>query len=549
MISNEERSKQTAGTESSSPSGGESRTSFTKWGVVAGAIIVQMILGTVYGYSIFWQPLAAEVFPAVITEAQAAAMVAAGESTAGYRVVETEAAVARQLATQQGYLMYAFSICILSFALVMIFAGRMQDIAGPRIPALAGGALMGVGFIIAAFMQSVIVFYLAHAAFATGVALVLLLLIDFVLRATKTRDTSLGRSLPLSVAVGVVVAAVVLANEYVGALGEWDRVFLLWGTVGFLAGAGIGLAYVCPIAALVKWFPRHKGLMSGIAVAGFGFGAYFFKGDPYIFDTAWLTIPILGAQGFLEAYGIRPLFFVHGLVCLVGIGLGAMLLKNPPGPRVAATAGDSSWEETLRRPAFYLLWLMFFSGSMAGLMVIGIVQPFVTERLAAQGVDLVRAAALGTAAVGYLAVFNALGRIAWGIASDRVGRTPAFIAMFILQAIAMFLLGRVDGAVALLIAASVVGFNYGGIFALFPSVTSDLFGAKNLGVNYAMVFTSYGIAGVVGIAAGNAARVLTGSYAAAFAIAGFLCLASAGLAWALHKQNFPSAGKLRAEST
>jgi OFA family oxalate/formate antiporter-like MFS transporter len=102
--------------------------------------------------------------------------------------------------------------------------------------------------------------------------------------------------------------------------------------------------------------------------------------------------------------------------------------------------------------------------------------------------------------------------------------------MFVLQAATMFLLSALDTRVALCVGASIVGFNFGGNFALFPSATADLFGAKNLGANYGWVFTSYGIAGVVGIVAGNAAKVTTGSYAAAFAIAGVLCLVSAGLA-------------------
>ena len=86
---------------------------------------------------------------------------------------------------------------------------------------------------------------------------------------------------------------------------------------------------------------------------------------------------------------------------------------------------------------------------------------------------------------------------------------------------------------SLAVGASIVGFNFGGNFALFPSATADLFGAKNLGANYGWVFTAYGIAGVVGIAAGNAAKTITGSYATAFVVAGCLCLISAALASAL----------------
>ncbi len=512
----------------------ETSSNAVRWRVLAGGILIQMLLGTIYGYSIFWTPLTSEVFPEVITQAEASRITAAGESVEDYRVVEDEAAAERQQALHQSYLRYAFSICVLSFALVMIFAGRLQDLKGPRVPALIGGFLIGGGFLTAGLMASPIVFYLAHAAFAGAIVLALLMLSRVLLSAFQAQRGPIADYLPWAIVTGVIVAAITLANQYVGRLGEWDAVFLLWGTIGFLAGAGVGFAYVCPIAALTKWFPNNKGLVSGLAVAGFGFGAYFFKGDPYIFSTEWLTIPILGAQGFADAFGIQALFVAHGLVCVFGIGIGALMLKNPPGvPLKAAVGSESVWQETLRSPAFYMLWLMFFSGSVAGLMVIGIVQPFVSEQLVGTGMELGRATAIGTAAVGYLAVFNALGRIIWGLVSDRLGRTAVFIGVFVIQAIVMFLLGHLTSPVALSVAAAAVGFNYGGKFALFPSATSDFFGAKNLGANYGWLFTSYGIAGVVGIAAGNAARVLTGSYVAAFTIAGLLCLISAGLALVL----------------
>ncbi len=513
---------------------------WTRWRVVIGAVLVMLILGTVYGYSIFWQPLSSEVFPEIVTEAEYAALSDTEESRRGYRVVADAAAAERERDRQQAYLKYAFSICILSFALVMVFAGRLQDLKGPRVPALIGACLMGGGFILAGFLDAPIIFYLAHSAFAGGVVVVLLMVTHAFLRSGGGSESLFVKYLPFGIVTGVAVAAVVLADEYVGALGEWDRVFLLWGTVGFLAGAGIGFAYVCPIAALVKWFPHHKGLMSGIAVAGFGMGAYLFKGDPYIVNIEWLKIPIPGAQGFMEMYGIRSLFVAHGLVCMAGIGIGAMLLKNPPGVAPAPGApAESSWQETLKHPAFYIMWLMFFSGALAGLMVIGIVQPFVSERIAAGGIEAAEAAAIGTAAVGYLAIFNALGRIIWGLISDRIGRTTTFVVLFLVQAGVMFMLGHVSGAFALCAGAALVGFNFGGCLALFPPATSDIFGARNLGANYGWLFTSYGFAGVFGIVAGNAARLATGSYTAAFMLAGVLCLISAVLTLVLRAVTKP----------
>jgi OFA family oxalate/formate antiporter-like MFS transporter len=267
-----------------------SGTGAARVGVLLGAIIVQLILGTVYGYSIFWQPLTAEVFPPIVTEVEHAAALASGTDPGNVEVVADEAERASRRATQQGYLKYAFSICILSFAFVMVIAGRIQDITGPRLPAVVGAVLMGVGFLLAGLMDHPAVFYLAHAAFVGAVCIVLLLMASAV---DHGEDGSgevpdRPRRAP-GIVAACVVAGVLLGQSYVGQAEPIDKLFLLWGTIGFLAGAGIGFAYVCPIAALVKWFPEHKGLVSGLAVAGFGFGAYLFKGR------------MLGALGFIES--------------------------------------------------------------------------------------------------------------------------------------------------------------------------------------------------------------------------------------------------------
>ena len=478
--------------------------------VLAGAIVIQLILGTVYGYSIFWQPLQAE---------------------SGLPVTQAN---------------YTFAICILSFAVTMVIAGRVQDITGPRLPAIIGGLLLGAGFILSSLMEHPAVFYLGHAALTGAVALVLLMLFHAVFGRLDEAEYPAVRYAPLGIVAAVVTAGVMLGNTYVGRSEQIDRLFLLWGAVGFLAGAGIGFAYVCPIAALVKWFPKHKGLVSGIAVAGFGFGAYIFSHKQLPFS----------AENYIREHGITSLFMVHGVVAAVFVIAGAMLLRNPPvSASGAADQGDplpqGGWQETLRSPSFYVLWSMFFSGAIAGLMVIGILKPFAGSQLvaAAGGASAISTElqadllARGVAAVGWLAIFNAVGRVVWGMVSDRVGRTPAFIAMFLLQAIALATLGLMQSELTLAVSASLIGFNFGGNFALFPSATADLFGARNLGANYGWVFTAYGIAGVVGIAAGNVALQQTGSYQAGFIFAAVLCLVSAVLAVVLARMQRASAAR------
>ncbi len=503
------------------------QTISSRYTVLTGAIIIQLILGTVYGYSIFWQPLQSAIFPEIITAENFAALNQDNISPDNYTIVANDQEFSKQQTIQRGRLKYTFSICILSFALVMVIAGRIQDIKGPRFTAIIGAVLMGSGFIVAGLSQYTIVFYLAHAAFMGVICLVFLMLYHAVFGELDKAQYPILHYVPMAISTIVIITGVLLGHHYVGANNAMDHLFMLWGTVGFLAGAGIGFAYVCPIAALIKWFPDKKGLVSGIAVAGFGFGAYLFKGKT------------MGALGFIEAHSMNQFFIIHGLICFIGILIGAMLIKNPPETVSPKTSSDSNWQHTLKQPSFYILWFMFFSGAMSGLMVIGIIKDFSGEQLVSAYqanqtlIDQATKSELimkGAEAVGWLAIFNAVGRIIWGLISDKIGRTNAFISNYIFQACIMFFLATLNTEISLAVGASIVGFNFGGYFALFPSATADLFGAKNLGANYGWVFTSYGIAGVIGIVAGNLAKELTQSYSTAFMTAAILCLISAGFA-------------------
>lgn len=511
-------------------------TASTRWQVLGGALIIQLILGTVYGYSIFWQPLEASWFPPVLTEEEAKArMQVEPEIAARAVIVPDAAAAARERAARHGYLKYAFGICLLSFATSMVVAGRLQDVRGPRVTAMIGGVLLGGGFLVASQLQHAVTFQIAHAVLMGLIVVAALGAYEALFPRVTERSHPLVRYLPLGITTFVIVAGVGLAQQYVTG-DTTDRLLLFWATVGLLAGVGIGFAYVCPIAALVKWFPQHKGLVSGIVVAGFGFGAYLFSGKS-----------VLGGVGFIERYGIETFFGVHGVVCLLAVCGGALLLRNPPPVQRSETGGaaagpELTWQELLRSPSFYVIWLMFFSGALAGLMVIGILKPFAGAQLVAAasagGAQLDEATtrdllARGAGAVGVLAIFNALGRIFWGLASDRAGRTAALTAMFLLQALMLLALTSLQTEWSLAVGAAWVGFNFGGNFALFPSLTADLFGSRNMGVNYGWVFTSYGLAGVSGVALGNAAMQYTGSYFAAFAIAAGLCVLSSLLAQVL----------------
>ena len=292
-------------------------------------------------------------------------------------------------------------------------------------------------------------------------------------------------------------------------------------TVGVIGGAGIGLAYVCPIAACVKWFPDKRGLVTGLAVAGFGAGAWVF---------AQLADMFIASEGVLSA------FLYLGLIFFAVVVGGAQLLRNPPtgwkpkGWKAPETKKkskeDFEWRELLKMKQFWILWTMFFFGATAGLMVIGILKPF--------GVISGLSAITAGAAVGILAIFNGGGRIVWGALSDKLGHNKTMSLMFALQGVIMLVLIQMGSAeLTLAIAAAWIGFNFGGNFALFPSATADYFGTKNLGMNYGLVFTSYGVAGIFGPILGGAVFDATGSYLWAFMPAGVLCLVAAGLAFLL----------------
>lgn len=273
--------------------------------------------------------------------------------------------------------------------------------------------------------------------------------------------------------------------------------------IGLIGGAGIGLAYVVPIAVGVKWFPDKKGLITGLAVAGFGFGAL-------------IWIKLAGSWGgLIERWGVLNVFFFYGVAFWFLVTLGSLWMKYPPeewkppgnspaganDPAMTPVAIEMDSREMLRTPQFYMLWTMFVFGAMAGLMVIGVIQLFGIEALQARaGMTATQAAATaGTAMAVFYAISNGIGRIVWGILSDKIGRKRAMVMMFLSQSIMMALFFDMGGVPALLfLGAAVIGFNFGGNFALFPAATADYFGSRTVGLNYGWIFTAYGVGGILG---------------------------------------------------
>jgi MFS family permease len=315
--------------------------------------------------------------------------------------------------------------------------------------------------------------------------------------------------------------------------------------IGILGGAGIGLGYVVPIAVGVKWFPDRKGLITGLAVAGFGFGA-----------TIWVKLAgswfggLLNTTSLFGLPGVQSVFLIYGIAFTVLVLAGSVVMVNPPEgyippgwtPRAEGAGGSQAGRDLesramLRTPQFYMLWTVFMFSALAGLMVIYCIKLFGIDALQHMGV--VEAGAITGTAMAWYAIFNGIGRIAWGTISDRTGRETAITLMVALQGATMLMTYHVFIAFGMangfIVAAALIGFNFGGNFALFPAVTADFFGNRNLGSNYGWVFTAYGIAGIAGpLLAGYFKDAAEGAaqpvaWMTPFLIAGIACLLGAAI--------------------
>ena len=289
---------------------------------------------------------------------------------------------------------------------------------------------------------------------------------------------------------------------------------------GLLIGAGMGLGYASATPPAVKWFPPYKkGLITGLVVSGFGLASVYISP---------LTNFLLGSMG------INKTFMTLGIAFFIAIVILAQFLKNPPAGYIPAgmpvvgsakhraARHEYDWHEMIKTPQFYLLWLMFAFGSFAGLMIIGHMAKIAAKQL--PGVT-----ALGFILVAILAIGNAGGRILAGVISDKLGRTRTLLIFFILQAVFMGLLAQANTSLLLMVAALVIGMAYGANLSLFPSTTADFFGTKNMGVNYGLVFTSWGVGGVFGAMVAGKIVDTTGSYNTAFVVAAVLCVCGAAL--------------------
>jgi MFS transporter, OFA family, oxalate/formate antiporter len=360
-----------------------------------------------------------------------------------------------------------FAAGLALFAIVMVIAGRIMPKVGPQKLAFAGGIVLGLGYILAGLFG---------------------------------------------------------AENFI-------TTFIF---VGIMGGAGIGLGYVVPIAVGIRWFPDKKGLITGLAVAGFGFGA-----------TLWMALAgklgNLGGGELIKNIGISNTFIAFGIAYLVVVSIGSIWMKWPPtacwkpegwNPQGSkknnkAPVGmvDFTSSEMLRTPQFYMILLTFTFGAAAGLMSIGLMKLWPQEALENAGFTKEAAGAAATLAMAvFFALFNGLGRILWGMISDKIGRKTSIMIMMATQGIFVILFQWMAGnELTLYLFAILIGFNFGGNFALFPTITADTFGTKYVGQNYGWVFLAYAVGGIFGPIMGGKLGDM-GNFPLAFTICGILCL-------------------------
>lgn len=386
-----------------------------RWTIAIAGVLFQTALGAVYAWSVFRIPLAREF---------------------GWSIPEVT---------------LTFTICIFVLGIAAFFGGLWLNRRGPRIVALTGGILYGVGVFLASFSD--------------------------------------------------------------------HKLWWLYLSYGVIGGIGLGFGYIVPVAVLVKWFPDRRGLITGIAVGGFGAGAL-------------ITAPV--ATQLIQTVGVLHTFAYLGIAFLIVTIVSGAFMQNPPegwkpdgwsptATQVAQRAKrDYTLPEALARWQWWALWLLLFLNTSAGISVISQEAPMFQE--------LARVSAVVAAGmVGVVSLGNALGRVFWAGVSDAITRKATFFVMFLVQALLFWFLPGIASAGILTVVAFVILLYYGGGFGTMPAFAADYFGAKNVGPIYGLMLTAWGLASAFGPLLIAYMRQASGTYHGALHIIAGVMLISAVL--------------------
>jgi OFA family oxalate/formate antiporter-like MFS transporter len=384
-----------------------------RWIIAAAGVFMQVALGAVYAWSVFRAPLVKQF---------------------GWSISEVT---------------LTFTISIFVLGIAAFFGGLWLNRKGPRVVAITGGILYGLGVFLASFSA--------------------------------------------------------------------NKLWWLYLSYGLIGGIGLGLSYIVPVAVLVKWFPDRRGLITGIAVGGFGAGAL-------------ITAPV--ATRLIQSVGVLSTFAYLGIAYLIVTVVASLFMQNPPEgwrpegwtPTASQTlqrAGrDYTLGEALKTWQWYALWLLLFLNTFAGISIISQEAPIFQELV---GVSAVVAASM----VGIASIGNAFGRVFWASVSDVITRRATFFVMFGLQVLLFWLLPSLTAVSLITIITFVVLMCYGGGFGTMPAFTADYFGSKNVGPIYGLMLTAWGCASAVGPLLIAYMRQTTGSYHGALhVIAGVMAISA-----------------------
>ncbi len=266
------------------------------------------------------------------------------------------------------------------------------------------------------------------------------------------------------------------------------KLWWLYLSYGLIGGIGLGFGYIVPIAVMLKWFPDKRGLMTGIAVGGFGAGAL-------------VTAPV--ATRLIQSVGVLQTFAYLGIAYLIVVMATGWFMQNPPAGWAPAgwvpsamqtkqrSATDYSLGAALKTWQWWALWLVLFLNTSAGISVISQESPMFQE--IAKVSAIVAAGMVGIASIG-----NGVGRVFWAWVSDALTRRWTFVTMFALQVVLFVMMPHLGSAPALTTVTFVILMCYGGGFGTMPAFAADYFGAKNIGPIYGLMITAWGFAGAFG---------------------------------------------------
>jgi OFA family oxalate/formate antiporter-like MFS transporter len=382
-----------------------------RWVIAIAGVFLQIVLGAVYAWSVFRIPLSKQF---------------------GWSI-------------SQVTLTFTISIFVLGFA--AFFGGLWMNRKGPRVVALTGGTLYGLGVFLTSFSA--------------------------------------------------------------------NNLWWLYFSYGLIGGLGLGLGYIVPVAVLVKWFPDRRGLITGIAVGGFGGGAL-------------VTAPV--ATRLIQSVGVLPTFAYLGVAYFVIAIIAALFMQNPPegwqpegwtpsAKETSQRAGhDFVLSEALKAWQWWVLWLILFLNTCAGIAVISQEAPIFQELT---GVSALAAGGM----VGIVSLGNAVGRVFWAWLSDLITRRATFAVMFVLQIFLFWFLPSIAVPSTITMVTFVILMCYGGGFGTMPAFTADYFGPKNVGPIYGLMLTAWSFASVFGPLYIARMRETAGNYGGALhVIAGVMAI-------------------------